>query len=250
MKISRATFFSALLIASATHADSIGDIRAAIAPLRATTPIRASYDLQRTRRAEGRFANQTTNATVGVEVTSDLSGLHMTFPPALLDRVAREEREHQADPKKPVATRGALADIDAVALAECLDFREVLLRLLAYAKPLNESRVAFRGATARLVVLKLSPPMPKEATSVFHVTFDEDRLNVWLGADNVPIAAERHRKGSAGFLFLHGEMTTRESWNFIRSEDRLVVTKYESTFAGSGFGQRSEGRDVRTLTVR
>ena len=73
---------------------------------------------------------------------------------------------------------------------------------------------------------------------------------MWIGNDNVPLAAERVQKGTAGFLFLRGEMASHESWTFAHVADRLVVARYENSFAGSGFGQRGEGKTVHVVTMR
>jgi len=249
MRISPATFCSLILAAAAAGADTLSDLKAVVEPLRGATPIHATVEIQRARKSEGRFANQTSNGSVTVDVSSDDAGLHLTYAPSLLERAQREAREHDADPKTPTPIRGTIADIDANGMADDLDFRSPLLRLLGVATTIGEARVMYHGTPARLLVLKLAPHLPREATTIWHVNFSEDRLNVWIGADGVPIAAERSRKGSAGFLFLRGDMTSRESWNFVHAADRLVVTRHESSFVGSGFGQRGEGRDVQTLTL-
>jgi hypothetical protein len=237
------------VLAVAARADTLSDLKSVVATMRGAAPIRATVEIQRTRKSEGRFANQSSNGSVSVEVTSDAAGLHLTYLPALLESADREAREHDADPKKPTPIRSTIADIDANGMADDLDFRSPLLRLLGVAKVISEARVTYHGTPARLLVLKLTPHLPREATTIWHVNFSEDRLYAWIGTDGVPIAAERSRKGSAGFLFLRGEMTSRESWKFVHAGDRLVVTRYESSFVGSGFGQRGEGRDVQTLTL-
>jgi hypothetical protein len=135
-------------------------------------------------------------------------------------------------------------------LAEAIDFAAPLLQMLDIGKRDAETRVTRDGRPVRLVVLKLTPRLPPEATSVWHVRFTEDRLNLWIGDDNLPVAAERVRHGTAGFLFLRGEMNNRDAWTFARNGDRLVVTRYESSFVASGFGQRAEGKNVQTITVR
>ena len=102
----------------------------------------------------------------------------------------------------------------------------------------------------RVVVLKITPKLPPEATSIFSVKFTEDQMTVWLGDDNIPMAAERIQRGTAGFMFIKGSMTNRSSWTFAHVGDRLVVLRDDSAYAGSGFGQRGEGRSVQVVTVR
>jgi hypothetical protein len=239
-----------LFSAASLSADTLGDVRSAIATLQAATPARATFEMQRYRKAVGRFANNQSSGGVTVSVASDEKGLQLTFSPELMEKARKEASDRESDPKASTASRATISEIDATSVAESLDFRGPLLRLLAIAKLQSEARVMWRGVPARLVVMKLTPKLPKEATSIWHVNFSEDRLNLWLGNDNVPLAAERVQKGSAGFLFLRGEMTNHESWTFAHVADRLVVARYESAFAGSGFGQKGEGKNVQVLTLR
>ena len=55
-----------------------------------------------------------------------------------------------------------------------------------------------------------------------------------------------------GFCLLRisAARSDRQSWLFGHYADRLVVLRSETSFVGSGFGQRGEGRDVATLTIR
>ncbi|HEY4639712.1 MAG TPA: hypothetical protein VII75_00070, partial [Thermoanaerobaculia bacterium] len=86
--------------------------------------------------------------------------------------------------------------------------------------------------------------------SIFSVKFTEDQMTVWLGDDNIPVAAERHQRGTAGFMFIKGSMTNRSTWTFAHVGDRLIVLRDDSAYAGSGFGQKGEGRNVQVVSVR
>jgi hypothetical protein len=240
----------AVLAALPAHADTLSDLRTALVPLAGTSPIRATVTVERSRKSEGRFANQVSNATISYEASTDADGMHLTFAPALVARAEQEMREHEADPKKAQPVHNAVADIDTIDVHETLDFRPRLLRMLSIGQPVSETRTLFRGVQARVVTLKLTPKLVKEATSIFNVKFTEDRLTLWVAADGVPLGAERQQKGSAGFLFLRGDMTNRDVWTFGRAGDRLVVTRYENSFLGAGFGQRAEGRTVQSVVLR
>jgi len=239
-----------LVFTIAASADTLSDVRTALASLQASSPARATFEMQRYRKAQGRFANNQTSGGITVSVASDADGLHLTFPAQLLEKANKEADARESDAKASTVSRAAIDELDATSVAESLDFRPPLLRLLSIAKPVSETRVMWRGVPARLVVMKLTPKLTKEATSIWHVNFSEDRLNLWVGNDNVPLAAERLQKGSAGFLFLRGEMSNQESWTFAHVADRLIVARYESAFAGSGFGQKGEGKTVQVLTLR
>ncbi|MGA8809896.1 MAG: hypothetical protein WB973_18640 [Thermoanaerobaculia bacterium] len=232
------------------RADVVTDMRAAVAQLRATKPIHVSIDVQRSRKNEGRFANQQFTGNASLEVVEDDAGLHIIFPRAVLEKADRESREHTADPRKQTPTRAAVNDTQATEIADAIDFAGPFLRLTDTAKKVNESRAVREGHPVRVVVLKLTPKLPPEATSIFSVKFTEDQMTVWLGDDNLPVAAERIQRGTAGFMFIKGSMMNRSTWTFAHVADRLVVLRDDSSFAGSGFGQKGEGRNVQVVTVR
>jgi hypothetical protein len=240
----------ALLLALPIRADTLADMRSAIAKLRAMKPIHVSIDVQRSRKNEGRFANQQFTGSASFDVSEDETGLHVTFSRALLDRADRESREHTADPRKQTPTRAAINDTEATEIADAINFAGPFLRLLATATKVSETRGVRDGRPVRIVVLKLTPKLPPEATSIFSVKFTEDKMTVWLGDDNVPVAAERTQRGTAGFMFIKGQMTNRSTWTFGHYGDRLVVLRDDSSYAGSGFGQKGEGRSVQVVTVR
>ena len=85
---------------------------------------------------------------------------------------------------------------------------------------MSESRAVREGHPVRVIVLKLTPKLPPEATSIFSVKFTEDQMTVWLGDDNLPVAAERIQRGTAGFMFIKGSMMNRSSWTFAHVVDR------------------------------
>lgn len=238
------------LAPSLVRADTIADVRSALAALHGAAPVHANFELQRSRKAQGRFANNESSGSASVDVFVDPAGLRITFPQPILERATAEAVEHQADPKKSTPVRSTLAEIDATTLSDDLDYSRAMLRLLAIGMVASDTRTTWQGRPAHLLVMKLNPKLNPEATTVFHVNFSDDTLRLWVGADNVPLAAERIQKGTAGFLFLRGEMKNRQSWVFAHHGDRLLVTRYESSFAGSGFGQKGEGKNVQIVTVR
>jgi hypothetical protein len=239
-----------LLFCCSLHAEPIADMRTAISQLRATRPIHVSIEVQRSRKNEGRFANQQFTGNASLDVVEDDAGLRMTFPRPILEKAERESREHTADPRKTTPTRAAINDTQPTEVADAIDFAGPFLRILETATKVSEARGVRDGRPVRVVVLKLTPKLPPEATSIFSVKFTEDKMTVWLGEDNIPVAAERIQRGTAGFMFIKGSMTNRESWIFTRYADRMVVLRDDAAYAGAGFGQKGEGRSVQVLTVR
>ncbi|HVS33139.1 MAG TPA: hypothetical protein VMS98_16995 [Thermoanaerobaculia bacterium] len=240
----------ALILALPLRGDSIAALRTFLVTLRGAEPVSATIDVSRARKSSGRFANNDWSGQVQYTVNVDNTGLQITLPQPLLERSARETREREADPKKMAPTRAAIDELQPSSIIESLSFAEPLARLLDIATLDSERPATWQGRPARLLSLTLKEKLPPQATSIFNVRFQQDHLTLWVADDHTPIAAERVRKGSARFLFLRGEMNSKESWTFTRRSDRLVVTRFESSFAGSGFGQRGEGRTLQTVTIR
>jgi hypothetical protein len=239
-----------VLFAVPLRAESLNDMRAAVSQLRATKPIHVSMDLQRSRMNAGRFANSQFTGSASLDALEDESGLHITFPRAILERAERESHERASDPRKTTPTRNAIDEMQTTDVADAVDFARPFLRLIETAVKVSESRGMREGRPVRVIVLKLTRKLPPEATSIFSVKFTEDQMTVWLGDDNIPVAAERVQRGTAGFMFIKGSMMNRSSWNFARYADRLVVLRSDISYAGSGFGQKGEGRSVQVVTVR
>jgi hypothetical protein len=236
--------------AASARADTVADMRAAVSQLRATKPIHVSIDVQRSRKNEGRFANQQFTGSASMDVIEDDAGLHITFSRALLERIDRESREYTADPRRTTPTRAAVNDTEATEVADAVNFAGPFLRLVDTATKVSETRAVRDGRPVRVLVLKLTPKLPPEATSIFRLKFTEDQMTVWVGDDNLPVAAERLQRGTAGFMFIKGSMTNRSSWTFTHYADRLVVLRDDTSYAGSGFGQKGEGRSVQVVTVK
>jgi len=246
----RLTITVILFLGIPLHADSLTDMRAAVSQLRATKPIHVSIDVQRSRKNDGRFANSQFTGSATLDAIEDDAGLHITFPRAILERAERESRERTADPRKATPTRNAIDELAATDVGDAVDFGRPFLRIVETAVKVSESRGMREGRPVRIIVLKLTRKLPPEATSIFSVKFTEDQMTVWLGDDNIPLAAERVQRGSAGFMFIKGSMMNRSSWVFTRYADRLVVLRGDVSYVGSGFGQKGEGRSVLVVTVR
>jgi hypothetical protein len=238
----------ALTVAMAAQADTIGDVRAALAGLTARQPVRATYESRRTNSARGRFYDNDFNSAGTAEARVDQEGLTVTYGRAALDR-ARNEKTARLGANKPDAKTPRIADVSAFRVAELLDYAPSLAAMLERAVVTEERGTLFRGQQARVLVLKLAQ-VRAQGVKEGRVKSNGDQLTLWVGADHIPLAAERTASFTAGILFIKGDGDVRETWSFARREDRLVVTRYERTDTSAGMGQTSKGSEVETITLR
>lgn len=239
-----------LLLNFPLRGDSRSDLQHTLVTLKGTRPVQASVLIEITRKSEGRFANNSLHGSASAEASVDASGLTVRVGLQSLQRAVAEDAARDVDPNRTTPTRSSLEELSPVTLSEAFNFADPLRRLVGLATTAVESRVSFNGKPARLLVMSIATRIPKEARTVWNVHFSEDQLRVWVADDGTPLAAERTRKGTAGFMFLRGEMRSRDHWTFARVDDRLIVTRHEVTFTGSGLGQRSDGRTVTIITLR
>jgi hypothetical protein len=236
-------FVLAVSFALPLHGDSLGDLRSAVSRLNARQPVRATYAVDSTTKTSGKLANQTSVRTVTAEVSQDGRGVTITIPQELVEKATRgPDRDDSLN---------SMDGIRSSSVIEALDYRAPLLELLQYAKVVEERRVAFRGAQVRRLVLELDIPQTekKNQISLGSSKVAEDRLAVWIGDDHYPLAAERARKTSGGFMMIRTNMTTRTSLTFVRAGDRLVLARRETASDGSMMGTKIDESSVQTVTV-
>lgn len=234
-----------LAVALPLAADPASDLRAALARLDGRDPIRATYEVQRSVTAEGRWKNEQFSAKAAVELESDANGFRILFQRPLLEQVEREKLAKARDPKKTTPTVSVMHAIDPAESANALDFAPVLLTMLEGAKLIGDANGTWAQKPARVMVFRLAEA-PHEGPG--KVTVAENRLTLWLGADLVPLAAERSISTKFSILVIKGESHEKDSWHFMRAGNRLVHVRHESTSGGSGLGQK--GTDAVVATVR
>lgn len=234
------------IIAIPLHADVLTDLRTALGRLAATTPIRATYELQLNETNEGKFANGKSGGRASIDLEAEGSSFRMVVPKAMLEQVAKELDARAKNPDLPTPTERALNDISTVVASESLDGAPSLLRMMDDAKVVSDTNGTWAGKPARVLVLRLADRQMKGPGKV---TMLENRLTLWLGSDLVPLAAEHIRNLKFSFLVFKSEQKSKRSWHYARSGDRLLRARYESNETTSGMGQKGNDVVVATLKV-
>jgi hypothetical protein len=238
-----------LLSAVSLRADTLADVKSAVAALRGTQPIRASAEIHRKDHDAGRFSNDNYEGTATVQVGLDASGVHLDFSSALVEQFAREQREFALNRKKiPTASRTAGGVTPLWALSR-LNASDEFLGMLRTATPKSESRAMLQNHAARLLVFDVKEIVPDGVTSVGSVDYPVNRLRVWIGEDNLPMFAEHTVERDAKFMFIHARGKEVNTWTFARVSDHLVVMRYTSASSAEGFGQKGENQQSEVITI-
>lgn len=236
-----------LLLATPASADSLTDTRAALTRLTAQAPIRATYEVQRNVQNEGKFDNDKFVGTAAVELESDGGSLRILYSRNLLEQVEREQAARQRNGKQVTPVTNTLSQIGPLAANAVVDFAPRLLRMLEAAKIVEDRTGTWGGKPAHILILKLTDAPPDN--DVGKVTVSENKLTLWLGNDNVPLAAEHLHNAKFSFLVFKGQSKAKRSWYFATVGDRLVTVRHEETETGSGMGQKGNESRVETVKV-
>jgi hypothetical protein len=233
-----------LFLAAPLTGSSLPQLQSTLASLNGRQRVAGVLEVQTWSQNDDDGENHVEQGKTQVRIEDSSGGLHILYGAAELQKAAAESASK--DPEKKTPTRGAMRAIDAVETAEFLNFAPVLARALDGAKLQSESDVPFDGKTARLLQLKLNPPM--SARQKKRIKNSEFTLKLWLAPDGTPIAAERVDAIKAKFLMMSFENRETTSYRFIRAGDRLVVARQHQESAGSGMGQKFRTRN--TVTIR
>ena len=228
-------------------ADTFSDMKTALGRMRGSAALHATWNVEEKNDTNGRFANYKTNYLASVDVTRDAAGLRISFSPLLLNQIAAEGRGNPDSVKNK--GRNAMNNVSPVDIADSLNYADYLLGLLRRGTPVGESRVIFQQKPVRLLVLAMKEETEKEGFHIGEVKYLEDRMMLWIGEDNLPIAAERSQRISAGFLIFRGQSTRHQHWSFIRAGDSFVLGSYDDQTTFSGMGQHGNGLTRQTVSL-
>lgn len=231
-------FLIALLLAcSMARADSLTDLKTTLASAQNHEPLRAAVSFETSR---GK------NAKVMTTVEDEADGLHIIWPRKIVDAAVAEETARMKDPNAPGSTRRTMDGLNATVLNDYLNAAGLLLRTLATAELTGEKAEAWQGKPARLLTLKLNPPLSeKDRKYIKEVSVTG---KIWIGEDGWPLAAEQvlDVKGRA-LLVISFAQHEKQEFRFARVGERLVAIYHLKESEHSGGGEHGNDRSVATL---
>jgi hypothetical protein len=237
-----------LLIGSLLRADALSDLKRTLAHLNGQDLIKASVDYQFWSKQGDDKAPVISEGKATTFVEDGPNGLKMSWDRALIQTAVLEAKAQAKDPEKNASTRRAIEGLKAIEVSDCLNGADELLRTLEQSQLLEEKVETWQGKPAKRLTFKITPKLSKQNQK--YVKELEATATVWIGADGLPLAAESrtHMKGRA-LLVISFEQQQKESFQFTRVGNRLVVVHHVQESSGSGGGEHGQSRTVVTLRV-
>jgi hypothetical protein len=233
--------------AAAARPREVVELGALLARFSATDPIQGSLELQLSRQSmEEHWADQS-HATV--EVEDGPQGIRVGLPRSVSRQTLQELRAQTLDPGKHMPTYNALQALTLNEVAGDLDSAASLAQDLALAHTAEvQAGASYLGKPARLLLLTLPPRLSAEARK--HVKNAESQLSIWIGADGLPLGAEKLEHTRGRFLVLFFESLRKQTWTFSHRGNRLFAIRHEVSDSASGMGQDFRNSTVAILTPR
>ena len=242
----RLRLLALLLAGGLLQADGLSDLKATLARMTGQDPVKASVDYQFWSRQGDDKAPVITEGKATTFVEDGPQGLRMSWNRALIQAAAQEARAQAMDPEKRATTRRAIEGLKAVEVSDYLNGAEELLRLLEQGQLLEEKAEAWQGKPARRFLLKLAPRLSKQDQK--YVKDFDATASVWVGSDGLPLAAETQtRMKGRALLVISFEQQQKESFQFMKVGNRLVVVRHARESSGSGGGERGQSKTTVIL---
>ncbi len=241
------TLVAALAAPLLARADGLADLKAALARLQASTPLKATLEVRTTERnGEGADASEK-RGQASVTLEDGARGLQVLYARDTLASIDAESRQLARDPKARTPTVWALARLDASELVPMASAAQALSRSIDEGPFRSERADSWNGRPARLltfaVPLTKLPEQQRKYVKDFEAT-----LSVWIAADGTPLASGTHTriKGRA-FVVVGFETVDDTSNTYGIAGDRLLTLRGEHHMVSRGAGESLETRSVKTL---
>lgn len=233
--------------ASASRADGLEDLRAALARLHPATPVKGRADLQAWHRVGDGGDAAETRAQAGAGLEDGPPGLQVTYARALLAKLDDERRARAADPEAKTPTVDAMSELQLDDLQRLANAAQVLQRLVERSRFVGEKPQAWNGRPARLLSFASSVDSLSARERKYVKSF-EGGVDVWVAADGTPLASRQHSllHGRA-YVVVSFDVTQDEQCVYAVANDRLVMARRETHLVSSGLGDRDERRVTTTV---
>lgn len=235
-----------LLACTFARANSLSDLKTALGADTHHGPIKVLVTYRASAPDEAEKPDSPGKVTAQVEDSS--AGLQITWARAIMDLAIAEDVARGKDRNLRTPTRSAMDALNVTTLNNYLNAGVQLATQLEYAELLEERETTWENQPARLLTLKITPPMSEKDKKYIKEMSVTGKL--WLGADGWPLAAEQvvDVKGRA-MLVITFEQHERQELRYMRTAGRLVTVYHSKESKHSGAGEKNQNGSVATLEV-
>lgn len=237
--------FPLLLCAFAAQADTLSDFKTALQRFSGELPLKGQVLVRsESRNNEGKDDAEVKLGVAHVGFDDGPHGLRLHYPQSMLAKAAQEDTGKRGNPKAETPTITGLAALSYREVRSMTQAAQSLQSLLSNAQFKSERADTWQGQPARLLSFQLPQTEPNKYVKEFNWALD-----VWVGADGVPLAARSLQKFSGrAYVVVSFDMSQEDEWHYTVSGDRLVALKKRSKGGGSGGGEK--GQTSKTLSLQ
>ncbi len=247
MKVLAKLLLTVFLFPGSLAADGLSDLRTTLPKLTSDQPITARVEIS-TRSSGGESDKQ--QKAIGdstVLVRLGAAGLTLSWTPEQIRQSRRAAAEKTANPDAPKSSLATLTALDANEALNLLDAAEPLLLVLDQATLLEDKAITYHGAAAHRLFLQLDLKLPEEGRKA--AKSSTANLTLWVGADGVPLAADRDIRVRFSKFFLSYTIHEHVVREYQMAAGHLVMTHVVHDSSGSGLGHTEESHSTYTVTL-
>lgn len=243
---------AALLLACAIPAqaaDGLADLKAALARLQGTAPLKAALETKTWRRiGEGKEAEDSAGqASVGLEENGH--GLQLVYGKEVLARMESEQRAQGKNPNAKAPTLAVAREFSPVELRSMTAAAANLARQLERLTYKSEKTAIYGGNQVRQLTFSVPLETLSDRDRKYIKDFD-GTFDLWIAADGTPLASHTLVNGSGrAFLVVGFDFRQEEDAVYGVAGDRLLMLRRENKRKQSGGGDKSDERITKTLQI-
>ncbi|MBA3833699.1 MAG: hypothetical protein H0X34_17765 [Chthoniobacterales bacterium] len=231
---------------TALAADGLSDVRATLQNLATDRPLSARVEIK-THRSGGESDKQKQSEGVSaVIVHTGAEGLDLSWTPEQIKQSREAAWEKTAHPDASKSSLATLTALEADEALDLLDAADPLRRWLEKAVVLEDKPDHYQGKPARRLLIRLDLKLPEEGRKAMKSS--AALLQLWLGADGVPVAADRDIRIRFSKFFLSYRVHEHETREYQNAGGRLIVVRASHDSYGSGLGHSEESHSTTTVT--
>jgi hypothetical protein len=237
----------ALLFANAAWANGLDDLRSSLGTLQGQGSLRGTFEARQSKQdLDGKKPAEAATATA--QVDEDAIGLAIRWDKATIKR-ANDEANAPKGGKHSEMLSTVVGTSSALRIANVVNYAPGFMHALDGATLKSERADTYQGKPARLLELSLIERGPDDE----HVNMKESThiAQVWLGADNMPLAATvTHKRKAKVMVFLSFEQQAKEEFVFSVVANRLVVLRRDEQGTAKGLGSDAQYRNTYSFAPK